>query len=171
MLMQAIGGSYDKVLACARKLVDDGDLRPGPLPDKGPIADNLPDEETSENLPPHVGLMDPPSWWSSEMQARREASKNIDRALAGVKVKPTGAGAHSEVSDERRMELLSGDATRQTPAHKRIRRFAFKAFGDWEKNKISTIIIMQAAENDPDYKREAGVVESKSTFDRALGRK
>jgi hypothetical protein len=109
----------------------------------------------------------------AQLKAReegRKASKNIDRALAGVEVKPASA-LHPEVSDERRVELLSGDPTRQTPAHKRIRQFAFKAFGDWEKKQISTIRIIQAAENDPDYKREAGVVESKSTFDRALGRK
>jgi hypothetical protein len=71
--------------------------------DKNPIAANLPDTETSENLPPLVGPMEPPSWWSQEQlreqyeeQERRKqltgptslsrAGKSIDRALAITRV-------------------------------------------------------------------------------------
>ena len=71
--------------------------------DKNPIAKNLPDGETSENLPPLIGPMEPPSWWSQERlreqyeeQERRKqltgssslsrAGNAIDRAIAVTRV-------------------------------------------------------------------------------------
>jgi len=69
------------------------------LPPEEPVAENLPRGKTSENLPPLIGPMEPPSWWSrerlreqyeeQERSARsaspsRVARKVIARAAMGV---------------------------------------------------------------------------------------
>jgi hypothetical protein len=165
-LMQAVDCSdRELLLQCCQELVKDGHMdKEWRLPPDRPAAEHLP-----EHLPEHMAFDLSPEQLK-EREELRGASKNIDRALAGVKVKPTSA-LHPEVSDERRMELLSGDPTRQTPAHKRIRKFAFEEFGDWDNNKVSTSRIMNAAVKNPEYMREAEKLESESTFNRALGRK
>jgi hypothetical protein len=65
--------------------------------DKNPIAKNLPDAETSENLPPLIGPFDLPSSWLPERLRELQkqltsptslsrARKNIDRAIAVTRV-------------------------------------------------------------------------------------
>ena len=65
--------------------------------DKNPIAANLPDTETSENLPRLIGPYDLPSSWPPELLRELQkqltsptslscARKNIDRAIAVTRV-------------------------------------------------------------------------------------
>jgi hypothetical protein len=139
-------------------------------PDLGPVAENLPRDETSENLPPILVLDRPSSWSREETQAREEElsqRKNIDRALAGVKVKPA---AQTELTEEQIQELM-GDVSTLSALEKKLRRYTVikhrEQWRDHDPGRVRT-----ATENDPLYAQEVGVARHHvSTWRRALDRK
>ena len=129
--------------------------------------------------------MEPPSCWSREQlreqyeeQERRkeqkavslsQAARNIDRALAGVKVKPAAA-AQTELTEDQIQELM-GDVSKLSPLEKKLRRYTVIKYGeqwrDHDPGRVKT-----AMENDPLYEQEVGVARHHvSTWRRALGRK
>jgi hypothetical protein len=162
-LMPKVGCSdRELLLQCCDELVEDGSIHSSDRP----AAEGLPAGDSSENLPEHMAFdLQPPEAIGLSSAARQV----VDRAVMGeVMVAKPVAESHMGLTDERRMELL-GNIAQQPPSEKRIRQFALRKFGDWEKKKISATKIRNAAGNDLEYMREAGVLESESTFNRALG--
>jgi len=125
--------------------------------------------------------MEPPSWWSRgrlleqyEEQERAkkqkavspsQAARNIDRALAGVKVRPTATAPEEEIQE------LMGDVSKLSPLEKKLRRYTVIKHGEqWRDSDPGRV--KTDAENDPLYEKEVGVARHHiSTWRRALGRK
>jgi hypothetical protein len=153
-------------------------------PDLGPVADNLPNEETSDNLPPVLEL-DRPSSWSApptpeqlkEREELRKAGKRLENFLnapqrvivvESASAKPTIASQPKLTDEEIRM--LSGDDQSLPHERREIRRFAFRKFGDWRDVPVS--VVERAAAKDPEFlQRVGGVTPHLSSFKRALPRR
>jgi hypothetical protein len=147
--------------------------------------------------------MDPPSWWlGEEMRVRREelsqARRNIDRALAGVKVKPAAATpteptlvSATQIDHELAalitpaavatlaglseddLRLLMGK-TEHRPTEREIKRFAFRTFGDWRRKDLKikgTNSVMAAAAKDKKFRQDIPIFPNEITFRRALDRR
>jgi hypothetical protein len=146
-------------------------------PDLGSVADNLLDEKTSENLPPIIGPIEPPSWWSQERlteqyeeQRRireqtkafspRQAARSIDRALASVKPAPTKLAPTPE-------DLVQA-----------ILRFVAKQWPGVAPKSITPTKFIAAARKDEQFLKEIerllgspGAFPDRYQISRALGRR
>jgi hypothetical protein len=146
-------------------------LRPSVIaaPDLGPVADNLPRGETSENLPPHIGPYDPPELTPEQLKEREElqrASDRIDRYLAAP----------------RRVIVVSSTAsTSDDPVKEAILRFVARRWPNIAPENIKPSTFIEAARNDEQFLKEIGEIgqllgeadafPSRYQIARALGRR
>jgi hypothetical protein len=154
-------------------------------PDLGPIADDLPRSNTSDNLSPIIGPIEPPSWWSRERlreqyeeQERRKKQLNEHEQLrkAGERLEnslrapqPVTVVSSTELTDEQ-IETLMGDVSDLADVPRKLRRYVVKKYRDHWRH-VSPTAARKDAEDDEEYRKEFTVLYHESSWRRAFGLK